>query len=125
MAKRKKVDAKKLVQMVKDEAEQTVIMDKFGFKTSTQLRLAYANALMKTGEAPMIKGAGRRGKNKPVDMKVSVNKRGSLNISKKIIERMNVEIGEVFEAKKTASGIQLKKVVDKSESDTTSKKKSK
>lgn len=114
MPKHKKIDEKKLVQMVKEGTEQNEIMETFGFKTSTQLKVAYANALMETGDAPKIKGSGKRGRKKTVDMKVTVNKRGSLIISKKIIESMGIEIGAAFEAKKTASGIQLKKIIDKS-----------
>lgn len=116
MAKRNKIDTKELLKMVKDGVEQTKIMEQFSFKSSTQLKIAYANALMESGEAPQIKGSGKRAEKKPLNIKIKVNKRGSLTISKKMIENMKIEIGTTFEAKKTASGIQLKKVVVKDES---------
>jgi hypothetical protein len=114
MAKRNTVDGKKLLQMIKEGVEQAEIMEQLGIKTSTQLKTAYANALMETGQAPTIKGAGKKAKKKPMNMKISVNKRGSLVVPRKMIESMGIKIGEPFEAKKTPSGIQLKKVVEKS-----------
>ena len=113
MAKRNKVDGKKVLQMIKDGVGQSEIMEQLGIKTSTQLKTAYANALMDAGEVPKIKGAGKKAKKKPVNMKISVNKRGSLVVPKKMIESMGIEIGEAFEAKKTRSGIQLKKILEK------------
>jgi hypothetical protein len=108
MPKRKKIDGKALVKMIKEEANQSDIMKKFGFKNSTQLKVAYANALMETGEAPEIKGKPKA--KKPVNTKVSVNARGSLIIPKALIESMEIKEGQTFDTKKIASGIQLKNV---------------
>jgi len=110
MPKRKKIDSKALLEMIKEGIPQAEIMEKFSFKNSTQLKVAYANALMDTGEAPVIKGKGRKKKVKTVNTKVTVNGRGSLIIPKVLIESMKIKVGQAFEAKKTASGIQLKKV---------------
>ena len=109
MPKRKVINSKALLEMIKNEIPQAEIMEKFGFKNSTQLKVAYANALMATGEAPEIKGKGRK-KVKPVNIKVTVNGRGSLIIPKVLVESMKIKVGQSFQAKKTASGIQLKKV---------------
>ena len=109
MAQRTKIDTKELLKLVKDGVEQAEIMAKLGIKTTTQLKLAYANALIESGDAPKIKGLGKR-KKKSVNMKISVNKRGSLVIPKKMVEGMGLEIGESFMVKKTSTGIQLKKV---------------
>ena len=110
MPKRKVIDNKALLKMIKEEVTQSDIMEKFGFKNTTQLKVAYANALMDTGEATKIKGQGRRKSSKPVDTKVTVNGRGSLIIPKALVEDMNIKPGATFEVKKTASGIQLKNV---------------
>ena len=59
MAKRIEIDSNALLKMIKEEKTQSEIMEKFGFKNSTQLKVAYANALMESGEALTIKGAGR------------------------------------------------------------------
>lgn len=106
MAKRKVIDAKALLKMINDGTPQSDIMKKFGFNNSTQLKVAYANALMESGEVKAIKGAPRR--TKPVDTKVSVNGRGSLIITKAIIESLNIEVGKTFEVKKSGSGLSLK-----------------
>jgi len=96
--------------MVKDEVNQSEIMKKFGFKSSPQLKVAYANALMELGEAPVIKGQGRTGEPKAVKTEISVNARGSLVIPKALVESLKIPEGQVFEVKQTASGLQLKKV---------------
>ena len=112
MPKRKQIDNKALLKMIKEEIPQPEILEKFGFKNSTQLKVAYANALMASGEAPEIKGKGKRRtkKVKPVNTKVTVNGRGSLIIPKALIGSMKIKEGQSFEVKKTPSGIQLKTV---------------
>lgn len=42
--------------MVQDGAPQVDIMKKFGYGTSTQLKVAYVNALIQAGQVPGIKG---------------------------------------------------------------------
>lgn len=110
MAKKTEIDHKALIDMIKDGVELHEIKEKFGFKTKAQIDAAYANALMETGQVPKIEGIGKR-KPKPVDMKATVNKRGSLIIPKKVIDSMKgVKVGNTFEVKKTTAGIQLKKI---------------
>ena len=110
MPKRKQIDNKDLLKMIKDGSPQPEIMEKFGFKNSTQLQVAYANALMDTGGAPEIKGKGKTKKAKPVNTKVAVNGRGSLIIPKALIDNMKIKKGQAFQVKKVASGLQLKNV---------------
>jgi len=110
MARGKKVDGKALCEMIKESKPQSEIMEKFGFKNSTQLKVAYANALMETGEAPKIIGKGRTKKIKPVDNKVTVNTRGSLIIPKALVDYLEIKEGQIFEVKLTKSGLQLKNV---------------
>jgi hypothetical protein len=110
VAKRKQIDGKDLIKMIKEESPQSEILEKFGFKNSTQLKVAYANALMESGGAPKIKGKGRTKKAKAVNTKVTVNGKGSLVIPKALVDDMKIKEGQIFEVKKTASGIQLKNV---------------
>ena len=56
MPKKREIDNAALLKMVKEGITQSEIMEKFGFKSSPQLKVAYANALMESGEAPEIKG---------------------------------------------------------------------
>ena len=115
MPKRKQIDNKALLKMIKEEASQPEIMEKFSFKNSTQLKVAYANALMDTGGAPEIKGKGKIKTKVPVNTKVTVNGRGSLIIPKALIGSMKIKEGQSFEVKKTPSGIQLKTVAKEKE----------
>ncbi len=110
MAKKREIDNAALLRVVKEGVSQSEIMEQFGFKTSIQLKVAYANALMEAGEAPEIKGQGRTGKPKPVKSEISVNARGSLVIPKALVESFGIPVGQVFEVKKTSAGLQLKKV---------------
>ena len=110
MAKRKQIDGKALCKMIEEGSPQPEIMEKFEFKNSTQLKVAYANALMESGGAPKIKGKGRTKKVKAVNTKVTVNGKGSLVIPKALVDDMKIKEGQIFEVKKVASGIQLKKI---------------
>ena len=62
MPKRKTVDAAKLIKLIEDETPQAEIMKKMGFKTSTQVKNAYMNALIAVGKAVAIKGGRGGGK---------------------------------------------------------------
>ena len=101
MPRKKQVDNLALMQMVKEGVPQNKIMEKMGFKTSTQLKVAYANALMETGQAPPLK-TGRA--KKPINVCVSVNPRGSLIIPKKLVEHLGLKPGANYEAHKSLGG---------------------
>jgi hypothetical protein len=110
MPKKKQIDAKKLIEMIKNETEQKEIMKKFGFKNSTQLKVAYTNALMEEGKAPEIKTGSKtkaagKGKNE-----IKVNKRGSLIVPGPMIQAMGYKQGDAFQIRKTKAGVSLKKV---------------
>lgn len=110
MPRKMKVDYAKLLKMVKDEVAQKEIMDKFGFKNSTQLKNALANAAMEKGLLPKLVG-GRGGGSKPaVSRRVKVNSRGSLVVPKKLTEVLGLGSGEEFEVRKSKAGLSLKKV---------------
>ena len=110
MPKKREIDNAALLKMIKEGINQSEIMEKFGFKSSPQLKVAYANALMESGEAPEIKGQGRTGKPKSIKTEVSINARGSLVIPKALVESLKIPKGQVFKVKKTGSGLQLKNV---------------
>jgi len=111
MPRRIKIDGAKLAKTIKDGTPQAEVMKKFGFKNATQLKVAYANALMDSGKAPAIK-SGRKAtaKAKAVAMSSKVNMRGSLVIPKAAVEKMGFAVGEGFQIRKTKAGISLKKV---------------
>lgn len=103
-----------LLKAIKSGMPQPELMEKFGFKTSTQLKIAYADALVASGEAQGIKKSKRRKMKAPGSQVISVNARGSLVVPKVVIQRFGIEIGTAFEVKKTAAGLRLKIVADTS-----------
>jgi ABC-type lipoprotein release transport system permease subunit len=81
-----------------------------GFKTSTQLKAAHMSALIAEGKVPAIKGGRGAGKSAP-EKAVSVGKRGSIIISKELVESLGIGAGDKFTLRKTKAGLALRKVV--------------
>ena len=108
--KAKKIDYAALLKMIEEQVTQKEIMEKFDFKTITQLKTSYANALMETGKAPKLIGKSKGLKPEKIDRAVSVNKRGTLIIPKQVIEYLGLAEGETFEIRKSKAGLSLKKV---------------
>jgi AbrB family looped-hinge helix DNA binding protein len=85
------------------------IMKKLNIKTSQQLTVAYAKAMMDMGKIPVIKG-GRGGAADKEGNVVTVGKRGSVIIPKDMAESLGVAVGDKFSVRRTKAGIALKKV---------------
>jgi hypothetical protein len=79
-----------------------------GFKTSTQLIAAYMSALIAEGKVPAIKGGRGAGKADKAK-EIGVGKRGSIIISKKLVESLGIGAGDKFVVRKTKAGVALKK----------------
>jgi len=109
MPKKKKVDAQSLIKMVVDRAPQKDIMEKFGYKTSNQLKVAYANALMEAGKVPEIQ-TGRSVPEAGVKREITVSKRGSLVIPKALIQELGLQQGDCFQVRSSKAGLSLRKV---------------
>ena len=110
MPKKKAIDSKKLIKMVKDETPQPEIMAAFGFKTSTQLKSAYVNALIDEGTVPAIKSGRRGAAKKEVTKEAKVGKSGSIIVPKGLVEEMGFVQNDRFLVRKTKTGISLKKL---------------
>ncbi len=109
MPKKKAVNSKKLIKMINDETPQPEIMKAFGFKTSTQLKTAYMNALVDEGAVAGIK-SGRGKANPATSNEVAVGKRGSVIIPKNLVEELGFVENDRFLVRKTKAGISLKKL---------------
>ena len=107
---KRKIDSKKLIKMVADGVVQKDILEKFGFTNSSQLKVAYANALMEVGTAAVIKSGRGGAKKVEIKKEVSVGKRGSLVIPKKLIESFGFKEGDEFEARASKVGLSLRKI---------------
>lgn len=111
MPKRKQIDNKKLISMVAEGTPQIEIMDAFGFKTSSQLKIAYGNALMETGQVPTIDTSrAKTTASAKVDRNVAVNNRGSLIIPKGLVEELGLSVGDCYRVKTRKNDISLKRV---------------
>ena len=109
MPKKKSTDPEKLIKMIEDQVPQAEIMKKLGIKTSTQLKTAYATALMTSGRVPAISG-GRSGRKAESKKMVGVGKRGSIIVPADLVTDMGFAKDERFTVRKTKGGIALKKV---------------
>lgn len=108
MPKKKSIDPKKLLKMIKDGTPQPDIMKAFGLKTSVQLKNAYMNALVEEGAVPAIKSGRKAGKTAAAKA-VTVGKRGSIIIPKEFVAEFGFAENDTFSVRKTKSGISLKK----------------
>lgn len=110
MPRKKKVDAAKLIKAVESGRFFKELMAQFGFKTMTQLKSYYLDALVAKGRAAGIIGkAAKAAKVKPAKG-IKVNKRGSLVVPKAKIEEMGFKVGEEFSIKPSKAGISLRKI---------------
>ena len=109
MPAKKKVDYKKLIDAVKSGKPQSEIIKEFKFNTATQFKNHYLNALIEAGEAPEIQTRSASAKKAPAK-EAAVSKRGSIVISKALIDDMGFAEGDQFAVRKTKAGISLKKI---------------
>ena len=110
MPKKKAVDSKKLIKMVKEGTPRPEIMEAFGFKTSTQLNTGYLNAVVDEGLVPEIKSGRGGAAKKKVSNKAKVGKSGSIIIPKGLVEEMGFVKNDRFLVRKTKTGISLKRL---------------
>ena len=109
MPRKMDVDHNKLMTMVKNGVHQAQIMEAFGFKTSTQLKVAIANAAMEAGAVPKLVGGRAASSGGEVSNVIKVNKRGSLVIPKKLVDQLGIKEGEEFMVRKSSAGLSLRK----------------
>jgi AbrB family looped-hinge helix DNA binding protein len=109
MPKKKQIDNSKLIKMIEDGIPRPEIMKKLNIKTSQQLTVAYAKAMMDMGKIPVIQG-GRGGASAKESNEVTVGKRGSVIIPKDMAESLGIAVGDKFSVRKTKAGIALKKL---------------
>jgi hypothetical protein len=109
MPAKKKVDYTKLLSAVESGKPQPEIIKEFKFNTATQFKNHYLNALIEAGKAPEIQTTRASSKTAPAK-EASVSKRGSVVISKPLIDEMGFAEGDSFAVRKTKAGISLKKI---------------
>jgi hypothetical protein len=111
MPRKKTVNSDKLIKAVESGLPSKEIMEKFGIKTSAQLKSLYLDALVAKGQAKGITGrTPKGGRSAKKTKEILVNKRGSLVVPRDMVEEMGFKIEDSFMVRKTKSGLSLKKV---------------
>ncbi|MBW1709750.1 MAG: hypothetical protein JRG97_07915 [Deltaproteobacteria bacterium] len=110
MARKKVVDSAKLIKAVESGLPAKEIMSMFGFKTRLQLKSFYLDALVEKGKAKsIISRIPKKTEQEKKIKAIKVNKRGSLVVTRGMVEEMGFAIGDAFSIRKTKSGISLRK----------------
>ena len=110
MPKKMKVNATKLIEAVESGQNSNALMKEFGIKTLSQLKSLYVDALaQKNVIPPVISSRGKGGETVEVGKELHLNKRGSLIVPRELIDDMGFQVGDIFEVRKTAAGVSLKK----------------
>jgi hypothetical protein len=109
MPAKKKVDYKKLLKAVESGIPQADILKEFKFNTAAQFKNHYLDALIESGKAPEIQ-TSRASAKAALVKEAFVSKRGSVVISKALIEELGFAEGDKFAVRKTKAGISLKKL---------------
>jgi len=106
MPKKKAINEQLLIRMVQEGLAAKEMMIRLGLKTSTQLKVAYANALMNAGMVPVLRTANRKDR----IPRIKVNKRGSLVIPRKVVEDLEIGEEDRFEVSESKAGLSLAKL---------------
>ena len=112
MPPRKQIDEAALLKLIQDGVPQKQIMDHLKIKTGAQLKVAYIDALMNSGQVPALQ-TDRPRKSKTRKNIISVNKHGSLVIARAILDQFDFKEGDVFDLIKTTSGLSLQPAAPK------------
>ncbi|MBU2552284.1 MAG: hypothetical protein KKB20_27985 [Proteobacteria bacterium] len=110
MPRKKVVDSAALIEAVKTAGSTKEIMERFGIKTSGQLKATYVDALVEQGKIMGIV-TGKKTAAEPVrkSKALKINNRGSLIIPKEVIDEMGFVIGDLFSVGKSLAGVSLKR----------------
>lgn len=110
MPKKKTIDMEKLIKAVESGKNSKEIMAEFKIKTLPQLKSLYVDALMDRGQVATIKSSrGRKPSKQDNSKEIRVNNRGSLVVTKELIEEMGFAIGDSFSVTMTPAGVSLKR----------------
>ena len=107
MARRIKVDPDKLVKMVQEGTVEKEVLEKFGLDSINQFKVARVKALNRTEQT--AKSRSTAAASARLSGRVKVSKRGSIAISRKLVEALGFQIGDTFQVSPSKAGLSLKK----------------
>ncbi len=106
MARKRLVDHNALIQAIEMGRPKPEIMQQFGFKSLSALKIAYLNALVALDKVPDVSKGSK--KKKKVDNIVGINSRGSIVIPKKLVDALGLDQKDQFKVEKEGMGLTLK-----------------
>jgi bifunctional DNA-binding transcriptional regulator/antitoxin component of YhaV-PrlF toxin-antitoxin module len=109
VARKKLVEHNALVQAIEMGLSKEEVMEKFGYKSLSALKVAYLNALAALDKIPAL---NKKRKKKKVDNNIKINSRGSLVIPKNLVDSLRLNESDRFKVEKDGTGLSLK-IVEK------------
>ena len=104
MKKRRLVDSSKLIEAVESGQLDRELISKFGLETARKVK-------PRTSKTVRARGVSKQGGATTSEIKnaLKINERGSLIIPRETVEKLGLELGDIFLVQKAKSGISLKK----------------
>ena len=106
MPPKKSIDEAALLKMIADGISQKELLSRFEFRSPTQLKVAYLNALIGAGKVQAL-NTGRTSSAGPINDTIIVNQRGSLIVPKALVTHLGLQTGDMFDVTKTDAGLAL------------------
>jgi len=102
-------DAKRLIEMVKKNVPDKKIMEELGIQTKTSLKKMYYDALVEAGKIKDILTEREVKKAAPKEKAVTIGERGTLTLSKALLDQLDFKEGDKFRVGKRKDSIILRK----------------
>ncbi len=104
MKKRRLVDSSKIIEAVESGQLDKKLISKFGLETVPKSKPRTSKTQKERGVSRISGGTASEIKNE-----IKINERGSLIIPRETVEKLGLELGDIFLVQKAKSGISLKK----------------
>ena len=111
MAKREPINQELLLGMLRSGKALSEIKLQFGFKNTTQVKIAILKAYEDEGLIPPLR-TSRQPRARAVKSVLRVGKRGSLILPKELVESFGFKEGDCFSVRRSKYGVQLRRVDD-------------
>ena len=105
MAQKKLVDHNALLQAIEAGVPKQELMQEFGYKSLSALKVGCVDALEALGKIPVINKQRRK---RTVSDVLGINSRGSLVIPKKLVDALGLDTTALFRVTKNGAGLLLK-----------------
>jgi hypothetical protein len=105
VAKKKLIEHNALLQAIEMGTDKEEVMQRFGYKSASTLKVAYLDALMALDKVPAVNNKRQKKKTENI---VKISNRGNLVIPKNIVDLLGLSESDHFKIEKTSFGLSLK-----------------